>query len=201
MSELLGRATLGVVVLGFAGLAVGFAFRRREARGAVAARDWPSLLGILLQMAGYGVAWSLQRQQPWTRNVLGQGIAVQAAWLVVAAVLSAWSAWAVIGAVRALGRQWSLQARVLEDHELITRGPFRVVRHPIYSAMLALLLASGIAFAEWRGVVAGLAVSALGTWLRVRGEDRLLRAAFGRTWEEWAARVPARVPRPARRRS
>ena len=39
-------------------------------------------------------------------------------------------------AVRTLGKQWSLQARVLEHHELIRRGPYRIVRHPIYTGFI-----------------------------------------------------------------
>ena len=45
-----------------------------------------------------------------------------------------------LGAVRELGKQWSLTARVLATHDLVTTGPFARVRHPIYSALLGLLL-------------------------------------------------------------
>lgn len=54
-----------------------------------------------------------------------------AAALVIAAV---WLSW---GAFRALGVQWSLEARVLSDHDLVTSGPYRYVRHPIYAAVWA----------------------------------------------------------------
>jgi protein-S-isoprenylcysteine O-methyltransferase Ste14 len=45
-------------------------------------------------------------------------------------------------AVCALGKQWSIAARVVEGHELITDGPYRIVRHPIYAGMLGLLVAT-----------------------------------------------------------
>ncbi len=194
MTDLLGRATIVVMVLGWIGFSVGFALRRREARGRTARRDWPSLLGIALQMAGYGVAWSLQRQ-PVGSPFLGHGLIPQAAFFCLTLLLAGWSAWAVIGAVRALGRQWSIQARVLENHQLVIGGPFAIVRHPIYSAMVAMLVATALAIGDWRALLGGLALELAGTWLRVRGEDRLLRETFGPTWEAYAAQVPALVPR------
>jgi protein-S-isoprenylcysteine O-methyltransferase Ste14 len=194
VAELLSRLTVGVMIAGWLGFALGFALRRRQPRGPTARRDWPSLLGIVLQMAAYSVTWSVQRK-PVERPFLGHGAVWQAAFLVATALLAWWSVWAVVGAVRALGKQWSLQARVLEDHELITAGPFRRVRHPIYSAMIAMLVASGLAVGEWRTLAAGLALELAGTWIRVRGEERLLRGAFGARYDEYAARVPALVPR------
>lgn len=197
MAELLSRLTVGVMILGWVGFSLGFALRRRQPRGPAARRDWPSLAGIVLQMAGYAAAWSVRRE-PVDLPFLGHGEGWQAVFLVLTALLAGWSVWAVVGAVRALGKQWSLQARVLKDHELITAGPFRRVRHPIYSAMIAMLVASGLAIGEWRGLAAGLALELAGTWLRVRGEERLLRGVFGARYDDYAARVPALVPRRAR---
>lgn len=194
MNALLGRATIVVMVLGWIGFSVGFALRRREARGRTARRDWVSLLGIALQMAGFGVAWSLRRE-PAGSPFIGRGFVPQMLFFVLTLLLAGWSAWAVIGAVRALGKQWSIQARVLENHELITAGPFAIVRHPIYSAMIAMLVATGFAIGDWRALLGGLGLELAGTWLRVRGEDRLLKETFGGAWEAYAARVPALVPR------
>ncbi len=197
LESALAQATVAVMVLGWVGFSIGFAMRHRLPRAPATRREALSLLGIVLQMAGYGVTWSAQRR-PIERPILGHGVAVQVAWLLVTAVVAAWSAWAAMGAVRALGKQWSLQARIVEGHELITAGPFRRVRHPIYSAMLGLLVASGVAIAEAWALAAGLAICVAGTWLRVRGEERLLREAFGERYAEYATRVPALVPRLGR---
>ena len=48
MSEILGRATIAVMVLGWLGFSIGLALRRREGGGRIARRDWLSLVGILL---------------------------------------------------------------------------------------------------------------------------------------------------------
>jgi protein-S-isoprenylcysteine O-methyltransferase Ste14 len=76
----------------------------------------------------------------------------------------------------------------------VTAGPYAIVRHPIYSAMLGLWLATALAVARPWGLVLGLVPMLLGTWIRVRSEDRLLRGAFGDGFETWARRVPAVVP-------
>ena len=56
-----------------------------------------------------------------------------------AILLAASSVWMAISAVKELGKQWSLQARLIEDHKLITGGVYQIVRHPIYTAMLGML--------------------------------------------------------------
>jgi protein-S-isoprenylcysteine O-methyltransferase Ste14 len=53
-----------------------------------------------------------------------------------------------VWAVRTLGRQWSLVARLADQHELITTGPYAAVRDPIYTALFGLLLATGVARAN-----------------------------------------------------
>ncbi len=69
------------------------------------------------------------------------------------------------------------------------------MRHPIYTAMLGLLLATGLAFSLPVGLGAGLLTFLAGTALRIRVEERLLRAIFGETYDAYARQVPAVVPR------
>ena len=100
----------------------------------------------------------------------------------------------VTAAVRTLGKQWSLQARVLEHHELIRRGPYRIVRHPIYTGMFGMLIASTLAHGHWLGLVIASLVYYLGTVMRIRSEEKLLREQFGSEYEEYAREVPAFIP-------
>jgi protein-S-isoprenylcysteine O-methyltransferase Ste14 len=97
-------------------------------------------------------------------------------------------------AFRALGKQWSLAARVLEGHKLVTEGPYSVVRNPIYTGMFGMLLATGLAVSHWIGLVIALVVFAIGTYVRVRSEEKLLRETFGAEFESYARRVPAVIP-------
>jgi protein-S-isoprenylcysteine O-methyltransferase Ste14 len=86
-------------------------------------------------------------------------------------------------------------ARVIEGHELISQGPYAVVRNPIYLAMLGMLLATGLAVSRWQALVVAAMVFAVGTAIRIRTEENLLRQAFGSKFEDYARRVPAFLPR------
>ena len=114
--------------------------------------------------------------------------------LVVAGVLL--HAWAR----RTLGPMWSGVVQVRAQHVLVERGPYRLVRHPIYSA--GLLLAAGTFLAHPSLATACLAGGfSLGVLVKARFEERALRSVLGRDYEAYAARVPPFVPRLLRRRS
>ena len=103
----------------------------------------------------------------------------------------------VVGALaaRSLGREFRIQAVVTEGHRLITSGPYRVVRHPIYASLLGLLLATGFTITAVAGAgLASLAVFLVGTEIRVRAEDALLAARFGAEFEAYRKRTAAYIP-------
>jgi protein-S-isoprenylcysteine O-methyltransferase Ste14 len=115
----------------------------------------------------------------------------------VAVLLGMAGALLVIKSVRTLGREWSLTARVIQGHRLVTSGPYAIVRNPIYTGMWGLQLATAIAFSSllWWGLLPiATAIYYAGTLIRVRGEEKLLRQEFGGEFEEYARCVPAIVP-------
>ena len=61
---------------------------------------------------------------------------------------------------RYLGRNWSGTVTLKRGHELICAGPYRYVRHPIYTGLLLAFVGSALARNEWRGVLAMLLVLA-----------------------------------------
>ena len=92
-----------------------------------------------------------------------------------------------------LGRNWSAMITLKQGHELITSGPYRFVRHPIYSGLLLAFIGTGLARVEWRAVLAiGLAFWAF--WRKLRIEEQWMREQFGSAYEEYARRVAALVP-------
>jgi protein-S-isoprenylcysteine O-methyltransferase Ste14 len=94
---------------------------------------------------------------------------------------------------RELGRNWSLNPSIQENHELIERGPYVYVRHPMYSGLLLMLLGTVIWYGSWVG---GIYFSAclIGTWLKLREEERLLTAHFGMSYLKYKERVKALIP-------
>lgn len=163
---------------------------RRDRAGEVdGRRSWRSLPGIALQCAGFAVVAIGPVQatlDPLGTLAVAQGIGV-AATMAQAVML-------FVGATRAMGRNWSLFARTRGDHALVTAGPFAVVRHPIYVALFFALIALAIALGHASGMLIGVPLFALGTWLRVQEEERLLRAAFGGQYDAYASAVKRFIP-------
>jgi len=96
---------------------------------------------------------------------------------------------------RRLGVQWASEVTVLAGHELITAGPYAVVRHPIYLAVASMAL--GTVLVHPSAATGCLAVGlAGGIALKVRAEERALGAVLGGRHAAYAARVPAILPRP-----
>lgn len=111
---------------------------------------------------------------------------------VASTTLLLWSRWV-------LGVMWASVPMVHDHHELRTEGPYRIVRHPIYTGLLGLIFGGMLAcgFGVWI-VILAVAVP----WLlrRVRIEDGMMADRFGASYEAYRARVPALIPwtRPAR---
>ena len=79
------------------------------------------------------------------------------------------------------------------DHELIVEGPYRIVRHPIYTGVLAGLIGTAFAVGEWRALL-GVAIAAAAFWRKLRIEESVMRRQFGEAYARYAEHVPALVP-------
>ena len=193
--EPLPAATFAFVVLCWLAFVAFFAFRKKPpADGAARERknDSSSRIGIAMQGLAYGIVWAAHRQlfTPFA----DVGFAGEVALAVLTAALSLASLWFVASAVRRLGKEWSLTARVVEGHRLATGGTYGVVRHPIYTGMLGMLLATALAVGHWLPLPFALFVYVVGTLMRVRSEERLLRETFGPQYDDYARRVAAFIP-------
>lgn len=92
-----------------------------------------------------------------------------------------------------IGRNWSRSVTIKEGHELVQTGPYRLVRHPIYTGILTGIVGSAIAVGEVRGVVSILLF--LGSfWMKLTLEERWMREVFGAQYAEYSLRVKALVP-------
>jgi protein-S-isoprenylcysteine O-methyltransferase Ste14 len=97
-----------------------------------------------------------------------------------------------------LAGNWSGTVTLKQDHELTRSGPYRLVRHPIYTGILLAILGTAIAVAEWRGVVA-LALIAAAFRRKIGIEEGFLIAWFGEAYVRYRAEVPALIPALIRR--
>ena len=193
-ADLAGRVAFYGLIVCWWLFALTFWLRKRPPRAREAKRDLKSYFGLLLQAAGYFIVWvgPLRRGRFSLAGSEPQWLAWTMALLTVA--IAAASVVLVIWAARRLGKQWSLGARLVENHALIEDGPYRFVRNPIYTGMFGLLIATGLAVANWFALLVAVVLFAVGTWIRVRIEERLLREAFGERFDDYACRVPALIP-------
>jgi protein-S-isoprenylcysteine O-methyltransferase Ste14 len=183
---------LNFVIVGFVVFAAIFLLMAKRSHDKTRKADSRSIIAIFIQALAFAIAWVIVRKPftpflpiDWRAQYFVAAIIVL---LVLASLLF------VTAAVRTLGKQWSLQARVLEHHELIRRGPYRIVRHPIYTGMFGMLIATSLTQGQWLGLVIASVVYYLGTAMRIRSEEKLLREQFGSEYDEYARKVPAFIP-------
>jgi len=98
-----------------------------------------------------------------------------------------------VWARRHLGKNWSQAVMLKEGHELITSGPYALVRHPIYTGLLLAFVGCAVARGEWRGLLA-VALVFVALWRKLRLEEKWMRAQFGESYEAYSRRVAALVP-------
>lgn len=183
---------VAIVTLCWFVFAATFLIRKRPPVASDQKRDRGSIVGVVLQGLSYAFVWGARR--PMSTPILSAGKVVEIVLSVIAVAAAILSVWIVMAAVKTLGKEWSITARVVEGHKLATEGPYCFVRHPIYTGMLGMLLATGLAMSYWQGLLPGLVVFFIGTVIRVRSEERLLRETFGQEFEAYIRRVPALVP-------
>lgn len=101
--------------------------------------------------------------------------------------LAIWARWH-------LGTNWSATISIRADHELIHSGPYRRIRHPIYTGMLLAFAGTALALGEVRGVIAfGIVLTAF--YFKARKEESFLRQEFGERFAEHAQRTGMFLPR------
>jgi len=92
-----------------------------------------------------------------------------------------------------IGRNWSGIVTVKEGHELITSGPYRFVRHPIYTGLLLAFAGSALARGDWSAVLA-FALVFLALWRKLKLEERWMREHFGDMYQAYTQRAAALIP-------
>jgi protein-S-isoprenylcysteine O-methyltransferase Ste14 len=93
-----------------------------------------------------------------------------------------------------LGRNWSGQIQIKSDHQLISAGPYRFVRHPIYTGILGGILGTAVAIGEVRGAIAFVLIL-IGFANKARKEESFLARQFGEAFDEHAKRTGFFLPR------
>ena len=93
----------------------------------------------------------------------------------------------------ALGGNWSGSVTVKQDHTLIRRGPYSIVRHPIYTGLILAFLGVAVIVGQLRGLL-GVAVLFLSFWLKSRVEERFMQEQFGAEYRTYQHQVKGLIP-------
>ena len=176
-----------IALVGAIALIRAFAANREKAEAAK--KSGVATLGIALQAVAFGAVGfgPVRIAIPWSAPS-----SILSCALVAATGVSA--VWIFIAATRAMGKNWSVVARTRSDHQLVRTGPFAVVRHPIYLALFLYMLSFGIAFGHFVQFIISVPLYIVGAAIRVREEEKLLRAQFGEEHALYVREVPAFFP-------
>ena len=133
---------------------------------------------------------------PWTAQALGErplwnagnAVTYALALVVLAGVLFTW--WARIH----LGRFWSNEITRKEGHRVIDTGPYALVRHPIYTGLIAAILATGVAVGTATAIL-GAVLIAFGLSVKAKAEEGFLTSELDPSaYDSYRRRVPMLIP-------
>ena len=145
----------------------------------------------VLATAGFWIMFANLRGVPWLRT----RILPDAPWLQVLGVVITVAGFALAIWARAhLGRNWSSAVTAKIGHELIRSGPYRWVRHPIYSGLMVALFGTALVRGELRGLFSLVLVYAAWRY-KIRLEERMMVSTFGSEYSTYASATGAMFPR------
>jgi protein-S-isoprenylcysteine O-methyltransferase Ste14 len=181
---------LGIVwtVFAIVWLAAAFASKRSTQRQTYGSRVLQSSLlfiGVLFLFNFLGFfthGWLETRLLPHT-----------GAWVMAGAVLCVTGILICFWARAILGSNWSGTVTLKQNHELIQRGPYTFVRHPIYTGLLVALFGSAMVYGVLRCFI-GVVICGFALWLKLQIEERFMIQQFGDQYTHYRQRVPALVP-------
>jgi protein-S-isoprenylcysteine O-methyltransferase Ste14 len=156
----------------------------REGRGMFAARVVAFLFLIVLL-----VLYALN--SPWI-EALSIPLPGWLRWVGFALGLASLALWT--WAQAALGKEWSPQLQLREEHHLVTTGPYARVRHPLYTAMLGVGTAFALVTANWVFVLLAVAMIA-GLVARIPREEQMMLEQFGEEYKAYMQRAGRFFPK------
>ena len=152
------------------------------------------LVSRLLHVVPLVLALLLVAAPSFPGRVLSERFLPQAPWpFWIGAVLTAGGLLFAVWARTHIGTNWSGTVTLKQDHELVTTGPYAIVRHPIYTGLLLALAGSAMARGELRGLLA-VVIATLALWRKLRLEERWMREQFGEKYDAYRRRVSALIP-------
>ena len=145
----------------------------------------------VLTVLGAYMMFSRQAPQPWLNTIiLPDALWIQALGIVITALGIAFAIWARVH----LGGNWSGSVTVKVGHQLVRTGPYRFVRHPIYSGMILASLGTALAQTHISGLVA-VVLFYVGFKVKSKIEEQTMISTFGAEYSDYSRTTGAILPK------
>ena len=162
----------------------------RRSRSRTGTKQDRSTLGVIWMVIMVSIAAGVYVAMNWPAAALphGQMFALVGVFLFVAGLLLRW--WAII----TLGRFFTVDVTIEKDHELVERGPFRVVRHPSYTGVLLAFVGFALTLRNWAALLIILVPIFAAFIRRMNVEEEALSRALGSRYADYMRRTKRLVP-------
>jgi len=162
----------------------------RRSRSRSGMKQDRSTLRVLWMVITVSIAAGVFVAVNWRAAALpfGRVLAIVAVAIFVVGLVLRW--WAII----TLGRFFTVDVTIQKDHELVDRGPFRLVRHPSYTGVLLAFVGFALSLRNWAALVVILMPIFVAFVRRMNVEEEALSQALGRHYAEYMARTKRLVP-------
>lgn len=189
---LVNKISFAITIIMWIVFAIGFLLLKRRQKQNEQKKNKLAMIGMMLEGVGFAFVFTVRRE-PFT-NIFQMNSSIQILLTIFSGILAIASVWLGLSAVKTLGKQWNIKAQIIEGHELITTGPYKIVRHPIYSALFGLLIVTGYSITQLWAFIIAIVLYFIGTIFRTRVEEQLLIQHFGDQYEKYKKKVPALIP-------
>jgi protein-S-isoprenylcysteine O-methyltransferase Ste14 len=193
MNEIIYKILLGALVLGMNFIRLHYQRRYKTSHAVTEAsiapkREKQMTFLMFFALAVPGMMWLFTGWLSFGQFALPDAIRI------AGFVIGAWSMWWFYRIHRMLGDNWSPVLEIRRKHTLITGGPYRYVRHPMYSDMMLWLVSFALITANWfyaLTIATGLAVMLA---VRIPDEERLMLDRFGEQYRAYMKRTKRLIP-------
>jgi len=162
----------------------------RRSRSKTGTKHDRSTLGIIWLVIAISITAGIFVAQTFRAAALPHGplLASASVMLFAAGLILRW--WAIIS----LGRFFTVDVTIEKDHELVERGPFRVVRHPSYTGVLLAFVGLALSLRNWAALLIILVPIGAAFLHRMNVEEDALSRALGSRYAEYMKRTKRLVP-------
>jgi protein-S-isoprenylcysteine O-methyltransferase len=162
----------------------------RRSRSRTGTKQDRSTLGVIWMVIMVSIAAGVYVAARWPAAALPDGrvFALVGVFLFVSGLLLRW--WAII----TLGRFFTVDVTIERDHELVERGPFRLVRHPSYTGVLLAFVGFAFTLRNWAALVIVLVPIFAAFVRRMKVEEEALSRALGLRYADYMRRTKRLVP-------